>query len=89
MYDVVLSPEARRTYDRAQKPLRWKLDRCFDQLKADPYNHPQIKILSGPQSGRRRYRVGGKWRMVYEVAEQIKVVDVVDIENRDAVYKKP
>ena len=88
-YEVALTANARRQYDAADRPLKLKLDRCFTQLAVEPYQHPRITRLKGGGSlPELRYRIGDKYRVVYEVAEQIRVVEVIDIENRNAVYKK-
>jgi len=70
MYEVFLTREARRFYEEAEASLVRRLNRCFQYLKENPYEHPNIKRLKGPLSGYFRYRVGD-WRVVYSVDEQL------------------
>jgi mRNA interferase RelE/StbE len=85
MYEVFLSREALRTYHKAARPLLRKLNRCIENLAADPYSHPNIKPLKGVLRGRFRYRVGD-WRVVYQVDAVRKRVNVLLIAPRGAVY---
>jgi mRNA interferase RelE/StbE len=66
MFEIILSPEAREFYARADRPLARKLARCFAQLEHDPRRHNNVKRLSGSLSGRFRYRIGD-WRAVYQI----------------------
>lgn len=86
MYEVQLSRTAQRFYEKADEPLVRRLNRCFDQLQRDPYNHPNIKRLTGKLAGYFRYRVGD-WRVVYEVREGNSIVIVVLIAHRREVYQ--
>jgi mRNA interferase RelE/StbE len=43
MYEIELTARARRSYEKADKPLARKLNRCFDQLAQNPHTHPNIK----------------------------------------------
>jgi mRNA interferase RelE/StbE len=62
MFDVLLSPSADRFFKDAQHPLRKRLERCFQQLRVDPYRHNNIKRLTGQFAGLFRFRVGiGEW----------------------------
>lgn len=86
MYEIRLSAKAQRFYDKADKPLVSKLNRCFDQLAQNPHHHPNIKRLRGELSGCFRYRVGD-WRVVYEVKEEQIIVIIVMIAHRRNVYR--
>jgi mRNA interferase RelE/StbE len=87
MYDLVLTEDARRFYEHAETALVKKLNRCFDQICADPYKHPNIKRLRGPLAGYLRYRLGD-WRVVYQVDEKQKRITVLVIAHRSRVYKQ-
>jgi hypothetical protein len=50
MFDVLLSPFADRFFNDAERPLRKRLERCFQQLRLDPYRHNNIKRLTGQLS---------------------------------------
>jgi mRNA interferase RelE/StbE len=58
MYKLVLSDEARRTYEKAQVPLARKLAKCFARLEDDPRAGNNVKALTGQLAGLWRYRVG-------------------------------
>jgi mRNA interferase RelE/StbE len=86
MYTVVLSPSARRFFERADAPLQRRLDRCFTQLKSDPRRHPNIKALKGKLAGYHRYRVGD-YRVIYRIQDGERVVIVVLIVHRSQAYE--
>lgn len=86
MYEIRLSRKAQQVYEKADKPLARKLNRCFDQLTQNPHTHPNIKRLRGELSGYFRYRVGD-WRVVYEVHEDQVIVIIVMIAHRRTIYR--
>jgi mRNA interferase RelE/StbE len=86
MFDVLLSPFADRFFNDAERPLRKRLERCFQQLRLDPYRHNNIKRLTGQFSGLLRFRVGD-WRVVYRVDDSAHRVVIVDIGNRRDIYE--
>ena len=59
MYEIQLTQEAQGVYQEVDVPLAKRLNRCFDQLRRNPYEHPNIKRLRGSLKGYWRYRVGG------------------------------
>ena len=46
-YTVVISIDAGEFFESASATLQKKLDRCFERLKTNPRNHPNIKSLKG------------------------------------------
>jgi len=86
MYSLQLTRDAQRFYEKADVPLVRRLNRCFDQLQQNPYDHPNVKKLTGTLSGYYRYRVGD-WRVVYEVLEDKRVVIVLVVAHRSKVYR--
>jgi mRNA interferase RelE/StbE len=86
MYELVLTRDAQRFYERADSPLVRRLHRCFEQLRQNPYGQPNIKRLRGLLSGYFRYRVGD-WRVVYKVDEEEHVVTILLIAHRSGVYR--
>jgi len=46
MYEIFLSKEAHRVYERASSDLVRRFNRCFQHLEQNPYEHPNIKSLS-------------------------------------------
>jgi mRNA interferase RelE/StbE len=49
-YTVVISIDAGEFFESASATLQKKLDRCFERLKINPRNHPNIKSLKGELS---------------------------------------
>jgi len=88
MFEVILSPEARTFYARADQPLAKKLARCFSQLERDPRPSASnnIKRLTGEFAGLWRYRIG-EWRVVYRIEIPKRQVQVLVIAHRREVYE--
>jgi mRNA interferase RelE/StbE len=86
MFDVLLSPSADRFFKDADRSLRKRLERCFQQLRIDPYRHNNIKRLAGQFTGLLRFRIGD-WRVIYRVDNSARRVVVIDIGNRRDVYE--
>jgi mRNA interferase RelE/StbE len=86
MFEVILSPEARAFYEKADKPLARRLARCFAHLERNPRQHNNIKRLSGDFSHCLRFRVGD-WRVIYRIDDGAKKVLVLLIAHRRDVYE--
>jgi len=82
-----------RLSDRASKYLL-KLDkkthkRILDRLeilRANPYNIPGVKLMSGYSKPRYRLRIG-RYRAVYEIDDKDTVIVILFIGPRGDVYK--
>ena len=85
-YTVIISIDAQEFFESASGTLQKKLDRCFDILKIEPRNYPNIKALKGDLSGYYRYRVGD-YRVVYEIDDTLKLVTILLIAHRSKVYE--
>ncbi|MFM6308271.1 MAG: type II toxin-antitoxin system RelE family toxin [Dolichospermum sp.] len=85
-YTVVISIDAVEFFESASGTLQKKLDRCFERLKINPRNHPNIKSLKGELSGYYRYRVGD-YRVIYEINDDLKLVTIIFIPHRSKVYQ--
>jgi mRNA interferase RelE/StbE len=85
VYHVSLSDEAKTFFENASAKLQKSLDRCFDQLKVNPYVHPNIKELKGKLAGYYRYRVG-RYRVIYQIYAPKNQVFVSIIAHRSGVY---
>jgi len=81
MYELFLTHEARRFYEHASEAMVRKLNRCFDLLRENPYDHPNIKALKGPLAGHFRYRLGD-YRVLYRIDKQKNQVVVLLIIHR-------
>ena len=86
MYELVLTREGQKFYERADTPLVRRLHCCFDHLRQSPYEHPDIKRLRGSLAGYFRYRVGD-WRVVYEINEDERIVTILLIVHRSKAYR--
>jgi mRNA interferase RelE/StbE len=86
MYELFLTREAERSYQRADPALARRLNRCFDQLQQNPNEHPNIKRLRESLAGYFRYRVGD-WRVIYSVDEDKQQITVLSIVHRSKAYR--
>ncbi len=86
MFRVRLSEDARKAYEKADRPLAKKLARCFEQLERDPHNRSNVKRLSGPFEGLWRYRIGD-YRVIYRIEDRELVVMVLVISHRGKAYR--
>lgn len=86
LYEVVISRRAGDFFEDASASLQKKLDRCFDRLKVDPRNYPNIKPLKGNLAGYYRYRVGD-YRVIYSINDEQRRVIVSIIAHRRDVYE--
>ena len=87
MYEIVLTRKAQKTYQQVNNSLVSKLNRCFEQLSQNPYQHPNIKRLKGKLKGRFRYRIGD-YRIVYKIDDEKKLVTILLIASRGEVYRQ-
>ena len=85
MYELRFDQDAIRVYKKAEVNLARRLNRCFEHLRQNPFNHPNIKRLKGPLTGLYRYRVGD-WRVIYEVIQIEQVVNILQIIHRSGAY---
>jgi mRNA interferase RelE/StbE len=86
MYEIQLTRDASKFYQAADASLVRRLNRCFDQLQQDPYEHPNIKRLKGPLAGYWRYRLGD-WRVLYRVDEDDHTITIILVAHRSKVYR--
>ncbi len=85
MYEIILTKDAQRFYEKAEIALVNKINRCFHQLEKNPFNHPNIKSLKGPLAGTYRFRLGD-WRVIYRIAKSRKQVIILLIVHRKDAY---
>jgi mRNA interferase RelE/StbE len=85
-YTVIISIDAQDFFESSSASLQKKLDRCFDRLKVEPRQHPNIKSLKGELSGYYRYRLGD-YRVIYEIDDNLSQVTIIFIEHRSRVYE--
>jgi len=85
-YRVELSPLARRRLASLPKPT---LSAVFEHLTAlgEDARPPTTEELTGDLKGIRKLRVG-RYRVLYEVADEERIVHVATIGHRRMVYKE-
>jgi mRNA interferase RelE/StbE len=86
MFEVQLTRDAQKFYQTADASLVRRLNRCFDQLRRNPYEHPNIKRLKGSLASYWRYRVGD-WRVVYRVEDDNRIVIIILVAHRREAYR--
>jgi mRNA interferase RelE/StbE len=86
MYKLRLDEDAVKAYQKADADLVKRLNRCFEQLQESPWQHPNIKSLSGPLSGLHRYRIGN-WRVIFEIDQAEQTVTILQIVHRSKAYR--
>jgi mRNA interferase RelE/StbE len=55
--------------------MRARVNKAMEEMRRSPFQGPNVVKLTGPLRGLYRYRVG-RFRIVYEVEEQRRVVVV-------------
>lgn len=85
MYSLRFDIDAEKVYKKADKNLVKRLNRCFEYLHENPFNHPNIKLLKGNFAGLYRYRTGD-WRIIYEVLEKKQIINILQIVHRSNAY---
>lgn len=84
VYKVLLKKSALKDLDAAPKADQKRLlDALGGRLADDPY---QGKALSGEFKGLYRWR-SGKFRIIYEVQQEVLIVLVLRIAHRKDVYR--
>jgi mRNA interferase RelE/StbE len=83
---VVVSPDAQAFFELASAILQKKSDRCFEQLKVTPRQHPNIKSLKGNFAGYFRYRVGD-YCVIYQINDNLHRVEILLIDHRSKIYE--
>jgi len=84
-YAVTWKPRARKTFLALDKSVQHRIGTAIDALAANP-RPAGVKALRG-MPGVLRIRVGGDYRVLYEVHEARCVVLVVGIGHRREVYR--
>lgn len=86
MYKILLTKEAVKFYKKSDTKIKRRLNKCFEELKTNPFTGANIKRLHGELEGLFRYRIGSL-RVIYNVTESKITVTIVTIGNRGDIYK--
>jgi len=85
-FEIVLSKQAAKYYQRLPINLARRIDRAFVMLKGNPISGTNIKLLKN-LSGRYRLRVGDL-RVIYQIDKISKQILISTILPRGEVYKR-
>lgn len=85
MFELRLSHEAAKFYQKLPTKRARQVNRALDHLIREPFAGPQIKRLHGPLEGSWRCRVGDL-RIIYRVDLEAHLVWVETIGPRGSVY---
>lgn len=84
-FEVLLMPVALKFYKSCPEGLAKRLNKCFEDIEANPFWGPNIKVLKG-EKRRYRYRIGD-YRVIYGVDKENNKVFVTLIASRSSVYR--
>jgi mRNA interferase RelE/StbE len=86
MYEIILTREAQKDYQKLAKSVARRVNQCLDNLGENPLQYPQAIPLKGKLASSYRWRVGD-WRVVYQVNTDEQIVTILQITHRSKVYK--
>lgn len=84
-YTVEVTASAEKALRKLDKPVRRGVLTALDRLADEPRPAGCIKLTGAENTW--RIRVGGGWRVLYEVHDHVLLVLVVDVEYRSKVYR--
>lgn len=85
-YELRFSANARKRIAALDRPTKERILARLEELRGNPFEPRTSSELVG-QSGLRRSRVG-LWRIVYEVDQAARAIDVLVVQPRGQVYKR-
>jgi mRNA interferase RelE/StbE len=86
-YRLVVAGKVRRYIGRLDAANQRRVVARLEDLVADPYSRVLSKPLQGTLGGIRSSELGG-YRILYEVDDVIRLLEVIDIGPRGDVYKR-
>lgn len=86
-YRYVMAGRVERYVSRLEPKLQRDIGHRLRELCDDPYARNISKPLKGPLEGKRSSDLNNL-RIIYEVDETVRVLDVVDIGPRGDIYKR-
>ena len=82
MYEIIISPHAKRELKKIEKTYKQVLSEAIKEIKEDPFlGKPLIQEFSGKFS----YRVGF-FRIIYKVNVEDKIVNILSAGHRSVIY---
>ena len=85
MYEIILHERVVKFYDKLDNKNAARINRAIETLLEKPAFGKNIKMLKGELEGKFRLRVG-KYRIVYRIESDKKIVIIEDIGVRENVY---
>ena len=85
MYQVVIERRAEKDLDRLPPQIRRRLSESISALASNPRPTGCRKLVGGDDDWRIRV---GDYRVIYQIADTIRVVRVNRVRHRREVYKK-
>lgn len=85
-YHTVLSAKSIKTLDRLDQKTGNRILARVEELAANP-SEPRISNRVETAAGKRYSRVGD-WRIVYEIEEATRTIQIITIQHRSRVYKE-
>lgn len=86
-FTVTVAASVRRYIRRLAHRIQEQVVARIEMLAADPYDRGVSKPLQGPLAGKRSSDLNNL-RIIYEVDDTIRVLDVIDIGPRGDIYKR-
>ena len=82
MYSIILSSKAKAQLKKLNKNIVKRIVEKLKKLSEDPY----LKTRPLQDSEFRRLRIGN-WRIIIDIADDLKKVFVILVGRRDTIYK--
>jgi mRNA interferase RelE/StbE len=85
-YRLELSKSSKKFLDKSDRITRGRIINVIHALTENPYSYPGIIKLTGYED---TYRVRiGKYRVIYQVVNNLLLIFIQDIDSRGDVYKQ-
>jgi mRNA interferase RelE/StbE len=84
-YRLELSKSSKKFLDKSDRVTRERIINVIHALSENPYSYPGIVKLVGYEDN---YRIRiGKFRVIFQVVNEILLIFIQDIDSRGDVYK--
>jgi len=85
-YRLELSKSSKKFLEKSDRVTRIRIINAIHALSENPYSYPGIVKLTGYED---TYRVRvGKYRIIYQVLNELLLIFIQDIDSRGDVYKQ-
>jgi mRNA interferase RelE/StbE len=84
VFTINIRRQALKQLERIPASFRKKIEKAIDQLAQNPYPHGCTKLKGEDYLWRIRI---GDYRVIYMVAETIRVVEIHAVGHRQSIYK--